>query len=104
MEILFLILGAIAAIGLLVLYNAFAYGYVVYKFWYWFILAAFPQLPELTLPHAIGLMFFISLFRSRDMSDSTINGVEIKKKANWAGELLAPWIIIFIAWFVHLFL
>ncbi len=57
------ILIAIILIGVLITYSTLMYGYVLWCFWYWFILPVFPELPEITFVQAIGLMFFVSLFK-----------------------------------------
>ncbi len=104
MEIILAILGATALILLAIIYDAFSYGYLLFKFWYWFVLPVFPQFMHITFYHAVGLFLVILLFKSKDTSDKTINGVEIKSKINWVGMLAAPWIILGIGWFVKLFL
>jgi hypothetical protein len=38
--------------------NVFAGGYVLSRFWSWFILAVFPSLPRLDVLHGIGIAMF----------------------------------------------
>lgn len=104
MESLLLVFGAIALLALAVIYESFSYGFLLYKFWYWFVLPPFHELPHLTFFHCVGLFFVIGLFKSRDTSDKEINGSKIKVKPDYVGMIIAPWIILLVGWFVKLFI
>lgn len=45
-------------------YHAFAWGFVFYKFYYWFVLPVFNNLPVINFHQAIGLAFFTTLFKN----------------------------------------
>lgn len=93
--ILFLVIAAA-----IVLYSSFSWGLVLYKFWYWFLLPVFPDLPEITYILAVGLMLFIGLFHNQT---HTVIKEEYRKQG-WevSGIFFAPWITLIIGWFLHL--
>lgn len=52
------IVGILVIIGIIfgsVLYGTLAWGFVLYKFWYWFLIPSFPDIPEITFVQAMGL-------------------------------------------------
>ena len=51
---------AIIIVILLLAYHAWAWGFILFKFWTWFVLTAFPELPAITIGDAIGLSIFIA--------------------------------------------
>lgn len=50
------------------IYAVLTHGYVVEKYWEWFISPTF-QIKELSYSQSIGIAFFISLFKSSGLSD-----------------------------------
>jgi hypothetical protein len=63
MEALIGFLGTLAVLGIFIIYNSFSWGFVLYKFYYWFLLPVFTSLPLIDFYQAVGLMLFISLFK-----------------------------------------
>ena len=98
MEILLMIVGLIALITGAVIYSTFAWGYVCFKFWYWFILPIFPNLPNLDFWQCIGIMFFIHLFKTH-VSESKDETSKSSKYGKLIGAILTPWILLLIASF-----
>lgn len=94
--------GIIAIFALAIAYSAFSWGLVLYKFWDWFVLPVFVTLPVLTLIQAVGLMFFISLFKTQPFQVMK-NKYEKKNYATYLG-LLAPWVSLFIGYLVKVFI
>lgn len=96
MEALLLILGGI----LLIAYNAFAWGFILYKFWNWFVLPIFVDLPHISIVQAIGLMCVVNLFHSR------YNGENIKKEYKdvtiSVTSLVLPWASLFLGWLIKI--
>ena len=64
LEALLLIFGAITLVAVALLYGTFAWGFVLYKFWYWFLLPVFPILPHVTILQCVGIFFIIGLFHT----------------------------------------
>ena len=98
MEILLTFIVMIALITGAVIYSTFSWGYVCFKFWYWFILPIFPDLPHLDFWQCIGIMFFISLFKTASSSTSN-SKTEEDKYSNAIGLMLNPWILLLVASF-----
>jgi hypothetical protein len=98
MESLLKGLGALILIPFAILYDAFCWGLVFFKFYNWFVLPVF-DLVTITYHAAIGLMLFVSLFKTfgvkQDYDDNTSKII---------ASLIAPWLILFIGWFVGLFI
>jgi len=96
--IIFGVLVFAVIIGLAFIYSTLAWGLILYKFWGWFVLPVFTELPELTFLQALGLMFVVSLFKG-------IMHQSIKKEyrdvnAEYA-LLLGPWVTLFFGWLAY---
>lgn len=106
-----IILGSVSVVGIMMIiatiYGAFAWGFLLYKFWYWFILPVFPALTHITFYQAVGLWFFISLFKGLDYSaynqhnkDKDEQGYkDFEKVKLWSG-ILGPWLLLLIGYFI----
>lgn len=90
MEALLVLLGGLALVAVTSLYFTLSWAYVCFKFWYWFILPVFTDLPHCTFIQCIGLMFFIGLFKQHTMKENKDDEV------NWPGVILLPWISLLI--------
>lgn len=103
---LLLVLGAITGVGALIIYDAFAWGYVLYKLYYWFALPVFPNLPHISFFQAVGLFFIILLFKIgiKQSKYEMPNGGIIEAKHEWTPMLVLPWIFLLICMFVRLFI
>jgi hypothetical protein len=102
MEVLFL--GIFVVIGLfavLFLYSAFSWGLVMFKFWNWFILPVFVGLPAITFIQAVGLMFFMTLFKNHDMPRIK---KELLSNDGTTMSLITPWIVLFLGWLANIFI
>ena len=98
LETLIGILGFLGLIIVLLAYDALCWGLVGYKFWYWFLLPIFPTLPAIVFWQAVGLMFFIALFKSA--------GQVIKKEykdenAQMLLTFILPWITLLCGWVTY---
>jgi len=98
MEIIIGLLGALALIVFAFFYGAFAWGFVCFKFWYWFLLPVFTTLPEVTLVQCVGLMTFISLFHThtpqiikKEYKDETTQNIL---------SVVAPPVVLLVGWIV----
>lgn len=80
-----------------IIYSSLSWGLVFYQFWAWFVLPVFTSLPEITFVQAIGLYFFLALFKSQG------EGIDSKYKDDnyWAVILILPWIMLIVGWFVY---
>jgi len=106
MEIILLILGSLVILPLMLLYLAFSWGYVCNVLYYWFIIPVFPNLPLLTITQCIGIVLFLSIFKSHS---NTSYNKEFKEKyvdeaATYSNIILQPWVILFSSYIIKLFL
>jgi hypothetical protein len=100
MEILGIVFLFVTVVALALLYGAVSWGLVMYKFWYWFLLPVFPSLPQITFLHAVGLMFFIGLFKG---VETQVLKKEYKDETSATlAALLAPWLTLIVGWIVWL--
>lgn len=104
MEALLAILGGIVGIGLLFLYSSFSWGFVFFKYYYWFVLPVFATLPHIAFAQAVGLMIFVGLFKTIDSTEMHIDGKKVEKKPNWGIGIILPWLVLGIAYFIKSFL
>jgi len=56
MEIIIAVVGVLALIVVALFYGAFAWGFVVSKFYLWFVVSMYPQAPDFTVMQFVGIM------------------------------------------------
>jgi len=103
MEILLIILGVAVIFVFAFVYGATVWGLVFYKFWYWFLLPVFTQLPEITYLQAIGLMCFVSVLKVGLKSEN----YQKEDQKKWVGVfvvLLLPWATLLLGYIVKIFI
>ena len=102
MEIILIIIIFIVLLAAALAYGAFSWGFVMYKFWYWFLLPVFPALPQITFAHAVGLAVFIGLFHT---VPTQIVKKEYKDETQGAIlPLIAPWITFLVGALIYHFI
>ena len=100
MEILGIVFLFVTVVALALLYGAVSWGLVMYKFWYWFLLPVFPSLPQINFIQAVGLMFFLGLFKG---VETQVLKKEYKDETSATlAALLAPWLTLIVGWIVWL--
>ena len=86
-------------IGIALIYGSLSWGFVVYKFWYWFLLPVFTTILHITYWLAVGLFLFINLFNIH--SHEQIKDEYLKDgKTLLIGAILAPWLTLLIGMFI----
>lgn len=104
LEALLLFLGSAIVIALVlgfaILYSAFSWGLVLWKFWYWFLLPVFPDMPHINYWQAMGLFLFIGLFNThvpqvlkKEYTDASTNAI---------AQYIAPWLVLLAGYVVLL--
>lgn len=96
--IIFAIIIFVVIIGIAFVYSTLAWGLVLHKFWGWFVLPVFTDLPEITFVQALGLMFVIHLFKG--VMHQSIKKEYRDVNAEYA-LLLAPWVSLFFGWLAY---
>lgn len=101
MEIILAILAVAAIVIVALFYGSFSWGFVVSKFYAWFILTIYPDAPEFTILQFVGIMFFLGAILPK------LYVKDIKKEYrdneyDWIVILLAPWLTLICGWLVHL--
>lgn len=86
---------AIVLIFGLAIYSSVSWGFVLMKFWVWFVLPVFPLLPVLPFWQAVGLMFVFGLF-----GKNVSHPKETDTTAQWTALLLEPWLTLFGGWLI----
>jgi hypothetical protein len=98
MEIFGIVILAAIVFALALLYGSLSWGLVMYKFWYWFILPVFPSLPQITFVQAVGLMFFIGLFKG---VETQVLKKEYKDETTASiAAIVAPWLTLIVGYLV----
>ena len=100
MESLLVLLITLGFALLMVAYMGFSWGFVAWKFWHWFLLPVFTALPAITFIQAVGIMLFISLFKT--IPSQVLKDEYVDKKMATAMSILAPWIAFAAGWFIKL--
>ena len=101
MKALLAIIGAIVLVLVLIAYGAFAYGVVMYNFWYWFITPVFSSAPIISVSQAIGLNMFTSII-TIGISKKQSKKEEGDKWTTLGTALFTPWFLLELGYFVHL--
>lgn len=81
-------------------YNILLWGFVAMKYWIWFALPLFPELPELSFGHAVGLMTLAGLFKYKDLS--SIKKEYKDEKIEIITFLVYPFIFLLFGWIIKL--
>lgn len=96
MEILLTVTLFVIITGVLVIYNAFAWGYVASVIYGWFLQTQFSVLPDMQWWQFAGIMFLINCFVH---NGNYVFKNELKDTKNTVvGGLLGPWMTLFAAW------
>lgn len=90
------LVGACALVLALIVYSGLSWGFVAWKFWYWFILPVFPNLPHVGFWQSVGIFMFICLFHSG--GTSAIKDEYKDTSTQWANLLLTPWLTLLIGY------
>jgi hypothetical protein len=96
MQALLALIGGLTLIVGTVLYNVLSWGYVCYKFWSWYVTPVFTDLPIVEFWQAVGLMFFISLFKNH--SSISIKSEFQDKSSSITSFIINPWILLVIGY------
>lgn len=93
--------------------NTVIRGFVVKTFWTWFLIPLFPNVPQLEILPAIGLVYLVSLFapvklattedlkRSREETEGEKKTVGIINAAGYTLTMVLTW---FTGWLIHYFM
>ena len=99
METLLKFLGAALLAAVIFVGYSLLSGYIVYKFWGWFILPVFPFLPIITIIQGIGIGMFISLF-GRDTTVYLKDEYQSESAKYMIG--IKPFIVLLVGYLVHI--
>lgn len=83
-------------------FGAFAWGYIFYSFWGWFVLPVFTTLPVINIFQAIGLVMFLDLFKNQVHQVVKPEYVDSEKQS--VVTILAPVVVFIVGWLVHFFI
>ena len=89
-------LGALVLVPLLMLYSCFSWGLITLKFYTWFILPVFVNLPLITLVQAVGFIFFIGLFKG--VSTQNIKKEYRDSTTEYIVLFITPWLSLLFGW------
>ena len=81
---------------LIIGYTSFSWGFVVHKFYYWFILPMLPTWQHFDIIQFIAIMFFVSCFHRN--TSLIVKDEYRKKEQEWILLFVGPWIMLFTGW------
>jgi|WetSurMetagenome_2_1015567.scaffolds.fasta_scaffold346533_2 hypothetical protein len=86
----------------LILYSAASWGFVFYKFYYWFVLSVFTglPLPYISISQAIGLYLMISLVKTLPTRELKEDNYENSVGSDLIKSLILPWVVLLVGWLV----
>ena len=95
MELLALIFIILLFAGMII-YSSFSWGFVLFKFWHWFMMPVFFTLPSISFYQAVGILLFIGVFKTKvlevPLKDEFIDSK--KKINNIIIRVIAPWMVL----------
>lgn len=97
--VLIAIIIVVVILGAAFVYDTLAWGLVLYKFWGWFVLPVFVDLPEIMFVQALGLMFVIGLFKNH--ATQSIKKQYREEYTSLYVLLLAPWVSLLFGWLAY---
>ncbi len=100
MEAIIVLLVIIAVIAGAVIYSSMSWGYVLVKFWTWFLMPVFPQIHQILFWQAVGLMFIIGLFHNADIENS-IKSEYTSEHSGIIKLIMGPWITLICGWIMY---
>jgi hypothetical protein len=83
----------------IILYSGLAWGFVMYKFYYWFVIPSIVVAPELTYIQCIGIYLFARIFTHQGPTRALKE--EYLKDSNFEAVIngfLYPWVALFVGW------
>jgi hypothetical protein len=103
MEIVFLLGGLVLAFVGIVVGAAVIRGWVFSIMWSWFIVPLSPSIPSLSIPMAIGLALVVTMLTYQAQPKGREKTKE-EKNGELLGVFVGPFITLFFAWLVHLWM
>lgn len=88
-------------VGMVFVYDTLAWGLVLYKFWGWFVIPVFVELPVISFVQALGLMFVIGLFKSNFTGENLKDEYKKNKWNSTIVVLLYPWVAFFFGYLAY---
>ena len=98
----------IKGLGVLVLgilsmfYFAFSWGFILHKYWYWFVLDIFPDLPTITFYQAVGLKIFTGILVVVTNPNLKEEFYDSDKTNRTIYIVMLPWLSLLIGYIIHL--
>jgi hypothetical protein len=80
-------------------YDVLAWGFVASKYWVWFALPIFPELPELSFGYAVGLMCLASLFRAKIYTSIKNEYKDVQSEIT--AMVIMPWTFLLFGWITY---
>lgn len=93
------VIGLIVLIPILLIYDTFVYGFMIFKSLHWYLpVIGYPC--NITYHGAIAIMLLITIYRVcvTDTTTKSVDGSEIKSEPNYPAAILLPWLILLILW------
>lgn len=90
MKALIQLLGGSTLIVALIFYSSLSWAYVCHKFWYWFLLPIFPNIPHISFTQSMALMMFVTLLKSH--TPVNIKDEFKKEHADTIAAIITPWL------------
>lgn len=93
------LLGLLFLLFIVVIYSAWSWGFIAYKFYGWFILSSFNNLPHFTILQCVGFCLIISCLTRQ--SKLIVKDEFRDKKTEIVMDIIAPWIYLFLGWIIY---
>lgn len=103
MEVLFILIGGLGLVFLLGWYLLFSYSFVAMKFYGWFVLPFFPNLPHFTVNHFIGFGLFLGVLIRSGSGGYKIKDEYRDKNTEHFNMIVLPWVSLLIGYIFHTF-
>lgn len=102
METLITLIGGIGLAAILIIYSSFAWGYIIYVFYNWFVLTSLPDLPHFSITQFIGFSLFLRAIMPTVTTH--IKDEYLDKTNQYVFTFLGPWIFLSFGWLLKILL
>ena len=102
MELLIALSAILGIVVVALVYKPIVHGLVFYKFYAWFVLPIFIELPEISYLSSVGLIFFISLLKGSGGSHQKIKEEYCKSDYTSWYIIVGPWLALLMGWLAQM--
>lgn len=80
-------------------YGAFSWGYVAYKFYYWFVFPLWEGLPQYQITQFVGILLFVNVLTHKEYPQISEEFKDMR--LTYLSMFFGPWLTLFLGWVIY---